>query len=193
MCAWRGAAIPGLSANTTLSELNLNGCRIGDAGGTGFAEMLKTNSTLRTLKLANNQIAADGLLQLGEVLRDVNTTLSTLRLLGNNIDAQMAVKVAEMLSDNTTLTGLFIVDALQIGTQTGTIKQLCTRYRSAMRDAPRATRHLTRQTRRKAVDALVAVRAWITAGVCFAWLPAGATPQVPGHHQAAGDSRVARM
>jgi hypothetical protein len=78
-----------------------------------LAEALRTNTSLTTLELYNNQIGDAGAVALAEALR-TNTSLTTLNLSGNQIGDAGAVALAIALRTNTSLTALWILDN-QIG------------------------------------------------------------------------------
>ncbi len=83
----RGASIlaDGLRKNNTLISLKLNGNQVSDKGAFAVAQVLEvTNKTLETLDLGSNDIADQGVIYLGEMLRK-NTTLLNLDLSMNRI------------------------------------------------------------------------------------------------------------
>ncbi|KAF9308059.1 hypothetical protein BGZ91_007991 [Linnemannia elongata] len=80
----RNKVASSITANWTLTTLNLDENSIGDNGAQALAEALKTNSTLTTLELQNNSIGYNGVQALAEALK-TNSTLTTLYLDGNSI------------------------------------------------------------------------------------------------------------
>ena len=55
-----------LKTNSTLKEIRLDFNNIGDEGAAALAETLKRNSTLHRLCLTNNNIGDEGAIALGE-------------------------------------------------------------------------------------------------------------------------------
>ena len=94
-----------LEANTTLTNLDLQGNNIGPAGAESLATALKTNRTLTNLNLRGNDVDPAGAEALATALK-TNTTLTKLNLRGNNIDPAGAESLATALKTNTTLTNL---------------------------------------------------------------------------------------
>lgn len=93
-----------LKTNTHLKELILANCGIITSGAIEFAEALKVNSTLTRLDLANNRIAGEGAIAIAEALKE-NSTLLELKLLGQNVKFGENVMSAfvDMFEHNTTL------------------------------------------------------------------------------------------
>ena len=71
-----------LEANTTLTNLDLQGNNIGPAGAVSLATALKTNTTLTNLDLSYNNIGSAGAESLATALK-TNTTLTNLDVGGN--------------------------------------------------------------------------------------------------------------
>ena len=94
-----------LDANTTLTNLDLQGNNIGPTGAESLSTALKTNTTLTHLDLSSNNIGPGGAVSLATALK-TNTTLTHLDLQGNNIGPGGAVSLAAALKTNTTLTKL---------------------------------------------------------------------------------------
>jgi hypothetical protein len=70
---------------------------------TNFIGSFKTNTTLTTLNLKNNQISNQGANFLAVLLEETNTTLTKLNLVNNQIDNQkIIVKINEKLKINRT-------------------------------------------------------------------------------------------
>ena len=93
-----------LEANTTLTNLDLQGNNIGPAGAESLATALKTNTTLTNLELSGNNLGPAGAESLATALK-TNTTLTNLRLsYDNNIGPAGAESLATALKTNTTLT-----------------------------------------------------------------------------------------
>ena len=96
-----------LKKNSSLTVLHLHRNRIDDQGANGLAEALEVNSTLTELGLEYNEISGEGAIALAKALK-VNSTLTKLHL-GNNGDRfgdQGANGLAEALEKNSTLTEL---------------------------------------------------------------------------------------
>ena len=73
-----------LKNNTTLKTLYLDVNRIGPTGGVALANVLNSNTTLRTLKLGVNHIGPTGAEALANAL-NINTTLRTLDIRLNHL------------------------------------------------------------------------------------------------------------
>ena len=126
-----------LEANTTLTNLDLQGNNIGPTGAESLATALKTNTTLTHLDLSGNNIAPGGAVSLATALK-TNTTLTNLDLQGNNIGPGGAVSLAAALKTNTTLTkldlqgnniGPFDAESLATALKTNTtLTNLCLSY-----------------------------------------------------------------
>mmetsp|Transcript_114539 Transcript_114539/g.364050 ORF Transcript_114539/g.364050 Transcript_114539/m.364050 type:complete len:750 (+) Transcript_114539:621-2870(+) len=82
----------GLQVNSTLQTLRLAENSIGDLGAEAFGKALKANSTLQTLGLRDNMIEDPGAAALGAALKG-NTTLKTCWLHGNKISAATRQKL----------------------------------------------------------------------------------------------------
>ncbi|KJE97322.1 hypothetical protein CAOG_07749 [Capsaspora owczarzaki ATCC 30864] len=90
-----------------LFTLCLHNNKLGDAGATAIAEVLKVNTTLKALGLAKNQIGEAGAQAIAEAL-EVNTTMTSLSLNENRIGEAGAQAIADALKVNTTLTDLVL-------------------------------------------------------------------------------------
>ena len=82
-----------LEANTTLTNLDLQGNNIGPAGAESLATALKTNRTLTNLDLFGNNIGPTGAESLATALK-TNTTLKQLR--GHDITESIYKKLNDM-------------------------------------------------------------------------------------------------
>ncbi|KAL0239727.1 hypothetical protein GEMRC1_009835 [Eukaryota sp. GEM-RC1] len=99
------ALIELLKVNTTVTNLNLNGNRIGDEGARALAEVLKVNNTITSVDLGGNRIGDEGARALAEVLK-VNNTITSVYLGANSISAEGVRALVEMLKVNTSVTGV---------------------------------------------------------------------------------------
>ncbi len=81
---------------------------IGVVGADSLAEMLRHNTSIRTLDLVNTQIGDEGLAAILEVLTYTNRTVERLYLGGNQIQENQAALLANLLADNPVITGLFL-------------------------------------------------------------------------------------
>ena len=81
---------------------------IGVGGADSLAEMLRHNTSIRTLDLVNTQIGDEGLAAILEVLTYTNRTVERLYLGGNQIQENHASLLANLLADNPVITGLFL-------------------------------------------------------------------------------------
>ena len=94
-----------LKYNKTVTELNLYGNDIGDAGAASLAGELQSITTLKVLKLSRNGIGDAGVAGLAGALES-NTTLTELYVSENCIGEAGAKGVADALKSNKTLTEL---------------------------------------------------------------------------------------
>lgn len=88
-----------LKTNTTLEELDLADCFIGDAGVKCLAEALKVNQHLRCLNLGENKITEEGIKELCSALI-VNKSIVHLNLSSNNLSDQSVSLLTEALKTN---------------------------------------------------------------------------------------------
>ncbi|KJE97224.1 hypothetical protein CAOG_07665 [Capsaspora owczarzaki ATCC 30864] len=102
-----------LKVNTTLTELRLSYCQIGEAGARAIAEALRVTTTLTLLRLNVNGIGSAGVRTIAEALK-VNKTVTVLNLSENQIGDIGAQVIADALKVNTTLKYL-VLSANQIG------------------------------------------------------------------------------
>jgi len=63
----------GFLVNTSLREVHLDGCKISDRGGLQLAACLQVNSSIMTLRLANNELEADSIIAMATILHGNNT------------------------------------------------------------------------------------------------------------------------
>ncbi|XP_022804746.1 nucleotide-binding oligomerization domain-containing protein 2-like [Stylophora pistillata] len=95
-----------LTANTSVTELNLAGNHIGKAGAVALAECLKENTSLKELDLYFNHVGEAGAASLAECLKE-NTSLTVLCSSLNNIGEAGAAALAVCLKENSTLRELY--------------------------------------------------------------------------------------
>ena len=100
-----------LKRSVSLSSFHLIASDIGDAGATALAEVLRTNTTLKSMDLQKNPgIGNPSVMSLCEALK-VNTTLSSLDLSGTGISDAGVLSLVEVLKTNTSsLTSLLLSD-----------------------------------------------------------------------------------
>ena len=100
-----------LKRSVSLSSFHLIDSDIGDAGATALAEVLRTNTTLKSMDLHKNPgIGNPSVMSLCEALK-VNTTLSSLDLSGTGISDAGVLSLVEVLKTNTSsLTSLLLSD-----------------------------------------------------------------------------------
>jgi hypothetical protein len=99
--------VEALQANTTLTQLSLNGNELGDASGCALAVVLQANTTLRQLDLGGNELGVESGKAMVEALK-TNTTFRTvtldgavlsiaeLTLLKNRFDVESATMLAKI-------------------------------------------------------------------------------------------------
>eukprot|EP00294_Goniomonas_avonlea_P007844 CAMPEP_0114561752 /NCGR_PEP_ID=MMETSP0114-20121206/12168_1 /TAXON_ID=31324 /ORGANISM="Goniomonas sp, Strain m" /LENGTH=731 /DNA_ID=CAMNT_0001747401 /DNA_START=118 /DNA_END=2313 /DNA_ORIENTATION=+ len=92
-----------LKQNSTLTELDLRRCAIGDSGAKKVSEFLLVNRGLRKIILENNNIGDSGCLALVPGLEN-SRTLIELHLSRNKITGKGAAALASALASNRTLT-----------------------------------------------------------------------------------------
>lgn len=94
-----------LKTNTNCKELKLPGCGISGTGAAAIAEMLKTNQNITKLDLEKNQIDTAGIQAIGEMLKD-NKGLVEMNLLNQSLGAPGEVALSafvESFEYNTSL------------------------------------------------------------------------------------------
>ena len=96
-----------LKTNTTLTELDVSGNKIGGAGAAALAEAIKTNSTVTRLYMSKNGIGDAGVAALAEAIK-INSTATELYLSQNGIGEAGAAALAEAIKTNTTVTVLHL-------------------------------------------------------------------------------------
>ncbi|CAE7210314.1 NLRC3 [Symbiodinium necroappetens] len=99
-----------LASNQTIRELEIRGLR----REYGFLweamnEALKTNSTLTSISLENNDIGVEGCKAICEALKS-NSTLTSINLHGNRIDVEGCKAMGEALKCNSTLASINLAD-----------------------------------------------------------------------------------
>jgi hypothetical protein len=97
--------------NVILKVLGLESTGITDEGAGYLAEMLKTNKTLTSLGLGENDISNRGVQLLANALSQHNNTLQELYLLKNKVVSDLCIdSIIQMLKHNRTLNRLWIDD-----------------------------------------------------------------------------------
>ena len=117
-----------LTANTTLTNLDLSGNRIGASGAASLSDAIKVDTVLTNLDLSLNGIGDSGAASLSDAIK-VNTVLTNLDLSGNRIGASGASFLSDAIKVNTVLTNLdlsgneigdsgagFLSDAIKVNT-----------------------------------------------------------------------------
>jgi Ran GTPase-activating protein (RanGAP) involved in mRNA processing and transport len=90
------------------NTLEVNATKMYETAAEAFADMLKVNKTLRTLKLAQCGITSEGICVIAQALY-TNNTLEVLHIFENCLEEQVgAVAFADMLTVNRTLKELDI-------------------------------------------------------------------------------------
>ncbi|KAH3756170.1 Protein NLRC3 [Pelomyxa schiedti] len=94
-----------ISANKSLTSVNLGNNNIGAEGAASIARFLATNKSLVSLCLYGNYFGAEGVAQITNTL-SANNTLLSLDISTNNIWTEGAARIAQMLSTNESLVSL---------------------------------------------------------------------------------------
>ena len=89
-----------IRSNTTLQSLMLEDNQLGDAGMTNLAASLQENQTLQELCLRSNGIGSAGATALAAALSQSTNSLRVLNLSRNSIDDNGAISLAQALSQN---------------------------------------------------------------------------------------------
>src|SRR6185312_5439126 len=88
-----------LKSNSSLNSLNLQENQIGATGAMALAKALESNSSLISLNLWNNQIGDTGATALAKALES-KSSLTSLNLRGNQIGDKGATALAKVLESN---------------------------------------------------------------------------------------------
>ena len=117
-----------LTVNTTLTDLSLSNCQVGDSDSGSLSRAIKVNIALTHLDLSDNNIGASGAGFLSDAIK-VNNVLTYLNLNGNKIGNCGAGFLADAIKVNTSLTNLklcmnnignsgagFLSDAIKVNT-----------------------------------------------------------------------------
>uniref|UniRef100_A0A6B2LD43 Uncharacterized protein n=1 Tax=Arcella intermedia TaxID=1963864 RepID=A0A6B2LD43_9EUKA len=96
-----------LKSNTTLKSLHLSSNQIGSQEVKYIADFLKINSTLTKLNLSYNSIGPEGAKHIRDALKN-NSSLTELDLFDNKLGTEGAVYMSELLKINTTLSVLYL-------------------------------------------------------------------------------------
>lgn len=106
------------SGNSTLASIELNDCKLGDAGAVALAKGLATNTTLTKLFLGNNGITAAGARAIAAVLAS-NRTLQRLGLRDNeDVEDEGAVALATAFlatAESAATSGIVALDLAKCG------------------------------------------------------------------------------
>ena len=94
-----------IKVNTVLTNLHLSGNRTGDSGAGFLSDAIKVNTVLTKLDLSVNRIGDSGAASLSDAIK-VNTVLTNLNLSGNEIGASGAGFLSDAIKVNTVLTNL---------------------------------------------------------------------------------------
>jgi len=96
-----------LTKTSSLTNLNLNSCFIGEQGMHILSEALKLNTTVTHLNLTNNRIGVPGVGYLSDALK-LNRSLNTLLLGCNSIGNEGVKLLCDALLVNNSLTNLIL-------------------------------------------------------------------------------------
>ncbi|GAM27138.1 hypothetical protein SAMD00019534_103130 [Acytostelium subglobosum LB1] len=105
-----------LKVNRTLSYLDLSFNSIG-SNGIYLAEILRTNSSLKSLFLIGNELDDESVCAFAEILRNKNRSLTEISLSENAFDDSVGAMLGNIFKDNRTLRSLDI-SANQLGEET---------------------------------------------------------------------------
>jgi Ran GTPase-activating protein (RanGAP) involved in mRNA processing and transport len=108
-----------LAVNNDTRAWFLSGAKIGDAGALLLSELLKLDTTLEQLDIANHNIGDKGALSLANLLQH-NTTLRFLDISENKIGEEGIIALATAIEHNTTLESI-LIDGIEL-TEKGMIK-----------------------------------------------------------------------
>eukprot|EP00980_Cylindrotheca_fusiformis_P007696 scaffold1624_cov105-Cylindrotheca_fusiformis.AAC.7 len=97
-CGW-GTALLGLSTNSTLREISLEHCGIGNKGALALGKILPKNRCLQSIDLCHNGIDSDGCDALVQGLK-CNTSLQRIYLHGNSIDESSSLGIRDAIRDH---------------------------------------------------------------------------------------------
>eukprot|EP00727_Mastigamoeba_balamuthi_P007253 m51a1_g3148 putative pelle il-1 receptor associated kinase (429) ;mRNA; r:320719-322237 len=96
-----------LDCNTTLTKLDLEGCRVGPPGATSLAGVLRKNTALKQLNLGYNNIESEGAIAIALALEG-NTSLTFLNVFSNDFEEDAAKAIADALKRNRGLKHLVV-------------------------------------------------------------------------------------
>ena len=96
-----------LTENTTVTDLNLSGHKLGSECADKICDMLSHNNTLTRLFLSDNELGSECADKICEGLYH-NNTLTDLYLSNNELGSEGADKICDMLYHNNTLTYLYL-------------------------------------------------------------------------------------
>jgi Ran GTPase-activating protein (RanGAP) involved in mRNA processing and transport len=103
-----GRSLIGLATNSTLMEISLEDCRIGNQGAFAIGKILATNRKIQSIDLCHNNIESNGFISLGEGLKH-NQSLERIFLHGNNIDDSSSMIIRDTVRDyNSSLRVIFL-------------------------------------------------------------------------------------
>lgn len=101
--------VGGIAQNGSVRSLELSSNRIDATSISPFVEMLKTNTTLRSLSFSKQSFGDDGAIQLAQVIKtNVNTTLRSISIVDCSLTPRGVRSILEAVVTNTTLRSLDI-------------------------------------------------------------------------------------
>lgn len=101
----------GLARNSTVSFVNLGGCKIGDTGVYHVCEMLKKNTSIDGIDLHGSEITDDGVEVIAELLSgECKDKLTSLFLNNNNIGDTGLSKIQTALGKNSRIKSLNLLN-----------------------------------------------------------------------------------
>jgi Ran GTPase-activating protein (RanGAP) involved in mRNA processing and transport len=94
-----GDALLGLAKNSTLRDVSLEYCGIGNQGALAIGKILASNHTLQSIDLCHNEIDSDGCYALVNGLKN-SQSLKRIYLHGNSIDESCSMAIRDAMRDH---------------------------------------------------------------------------------------------
>jgi hypothetical protein len=94
-----GDALLGLATNSTLRDISLEYCCIGNKGAVAIGKILASNHSLQSIDLCHNEIDSDGCYTLVHGLKN-SQSLKRIYLHGNSIDESCSMVIRDAMRDH---------------------------------------------------------------------------------------------